>query len=113
VEQEPDGNALVLVNPKENEEAGEQHPDDDRDEADRRGNELVHTVLEPCDEDTEAREEQRQDEEPKWDRVNGEREREVHVLTLRFCQFYAKAGSSLHLKNFTAGGTILGTVSEG
>ena len=94
MEQEPEGDALVLVNPKEDEDAGEQQPDDDRDEADRGGNELAHAVLEPCDEDSEAREEQRQDEEPKWDRVNGEREGEFHrqrfdFASLRKSRFFA------------------------
>jgi hypothetical protein len=35
-------------------------------------------VLNPCDEDAEPWEEKRQDEEPEWNRVNGEGKGEFH-----------------------------------
>ena len=78
VQQEPDGDALVLVDPEEDEDAGDEHRDDDRDNANRRRDVVGHAVLEPCDNHAEARQEERQDEEPEGDRVDGEGERKVH-----------------------------------
>jgi len=78
VQQEPDGDALVLVYPKEDDDARDEHRDDNRDDADRRRDQMRHAVLEPCDDHAEARQEERQDKEPQGDRVDREGEGEFH-----------------------------------
>ena len=78
VQQEPDGDALVLVDPKQDEDAGDEHRDDDGDNADRRRNVVDHAVLEPCDDHAEPWQKERQEEKPKRDRVDREGERVVH-----------------------------------
>jgi hypothetical protein len=78
VQQEPDGDALVLVYPKEDDDARDEHRDDNRDDGDRRRDEMRHAVLEPCDGHAEARQEERQDKEPQGDRVDREGEGESH-----------------------------------
>ena len=78
MQQESDGDALVLAYPKEDEDARDEHRDDNRDDADRRRDEMGHAVLEPCDDHAEARQEERQDKEPQGDRVDREGEGEFH-----------------------------------
>lgn len=59
MQREPDRDALVLVYPKQDENAGDEYRDDDGDEADCRRDKMRNAVLEPCDQHTKARQEER------------------------------------------------------
>ena len=70
MQQKPDCDALVLVDPNQDEEARDEHGNDDRENTDGRRNERKHAVLEPCEDDADARQKKRQDKEPQRDLVD-------------------------------------------
>lgn len=80
MQQKPDGDALILVDPKQNQNARYQEPDEDGDDAYRGRNISGHAVLQPCDEDAQAGKKERQNEKPEWNGVNWEGQGEVHAF---------------------------------
>ncbi len=86
MEQEPNGDALIQINPEEDEDARNQRPDKDWDNAHCRRNESGHAVFEPGNENAQARKEERKNEKPEGDGVNAKAEKEVHALAFRSCR---------------------------
>ena len=47
---------------------------------------MRHAVLDPCDQNAEARKKKRENEKPEWDRVDGKGEGKAHALTFQMHQ---------------------------
>lgn len=78
VDEEPEADALIAVDPEEDEQARNEQRDDRGDEADDRGDVMRHAVLEPREHDADAREKEREDEKPERDGVRCQIEMDVH-----------------------------------
>ena len=74
VDEEPEADALIAVDPEEDQEARDEQSDDDGDDADDGGDVLRHAVLEPREDDADARQKKRQDQKPQGNRVDRESE---------------------------------------
>src|ERR1700733_4433392 len=78
MDQEPEADALVAVDPEEDQEARDEQGHDDGDDADDGRDVLRHGVLEPRDQDADARKEEGEDEKPERDVVRCQIEVDVH-----------------------------------
>src|SRR5665213_157111 len=78
MDEEPETEALVFVDPEEDQDAGDEERDDDRDNADDGWNVGRHAVLKPCEDHANARQKEREDEKPERDRVDVQRQGSVH-----------------------------------
>src|SRR5665213_407945 len=78
VDEEPEADAQVVVDPEENEQARDEQSDDGGDDADDGRDVLRHAVLKPREDDADAREEEGEYEEPQRNGVRCQIEMDVH-----------------------------------
>ena len=72
--EEPEADALIAVDQK----ARDEQRDDDRDEPDDGRDVVGHAVLEPRDQDANARKKERENEKPEGDAMRCQIEMDVH-----------------------------------
>ena len=78
VDEEPEADALIAVDPEEDEQARDEQGYDRGDDADDRGDVMRHAVLKPREHDADAREKEGEDEKPERDSMSGKIEMGIH-----------------------------------